>query len=271
MKTDFLGMISGAMSRIGGIFIRMQTSVGLYIALVLSMAVMGIRSTQFMTRLVNVMVWDLGGVQLSLLGMAIAVALILFVASGSYYAGILPPKSHEQKIAIQLRDIAVFADGLFNMVETIYVVISHNTTAEVLSFFSPGDGLSVEFFVYNIVRIIVILGILGIGLIPTLLAFRSSQLLGALQSNPALAPAPADKPKVVIIPFTSRQRDHLLKVMERLGSNLTNPFAVKGMAAACSIPELELLSALEQGRINGVVDVDTLGRYMFTEMSKDVI
>lgn len=271
MKQDFLSQVSQSMARVGRIFIQLQTATGLYIALVLSMLVMGVRSTQFITRLVNVLVWDLGGVQLSLLGLAIAVALILFVASGSYFAGILPAGSREQRLAIELRNISVFADGLFNMVETIYTVISHNTTAQVLSFFDPGAELSPEWFMYNLIRLVVILGILGIGLIPTLLAFRSSQLLGALQGSSALQMQPQKRPQVMIIPLTTKQRDHLQTTLKLMGEHFRNPFSLDTMAKACQIPKGELLTALDQAVVSGFAKMLADGRYEFAEEIKQVL
>jgi hypothetical protein len=162
----------------------MQTLLGLYVALVVTMSVMGLRSSLFISVLTPAFTYQVGDVRLSLLGVAIAISFVLFVASGSYYVGMLQPGSPERRTANLIRLLAVFGDGLFNLVEVIYAIVGENRTTGVFDTFNPASAPdSATATIYWGVRITVVLGIAAIGIVPTLLAFFSSELLGALQQQ----------------------------------------------------------------------------------------
>lgn len=249
-----MSKILSALSTLRKGFFNLQTLTGLYVALVIVMTVMGLRSSMFITTLVPVFVYDMGGVRFSLLGLLIAASFVIFVSSGSYYAGILPKGTPEYRSANWVRLLAVLGDGLFNLVETVYAVARDNTTKTVFDTFDPSKALSPEVGVmYWVIRFIVLAGIVGIGVIPTLLAFLSSELLGTLQQR--------EEKKAGLVFIDQKDWKLLQQIYSDVGMKW---FTIKAMNAKYN---LDIAPTITKAIQSGVMTETTQGRIRFTDIN----
>jgi len=246
------------MNGLRGFFFSFQTMTGLYVALIIVLMVMGFRSSLFITTLVPVWVYNIGGTNVSALGLLIAVSFVMFVASGSFYAGRLDKGTREWKQANAVRMLAVIGDGLFNLVETVYAVVAEDRTAGVFEVFNPAVAKdAVSFYMYWIVRVVVILGIVGIGIVPTLLAFMSSELLGSLQRE---VQGPAN-----VVYLSDTDWDAMRKVYDLVKDKW---FTVGAISKAIGVDKDGFAITVARSEKAGILISNTRGRYRFSDVNR---